>query len=376
MKAVSETQNRQYLAKAARAALKGRGFVEPNPIVGAVVVARDGERAWTGHHADYGGPHAERAVLARAKEGARGGTLYVTLEPCSSTGKTPPCTEAVVAAGIERVVAGALDPDPRHDGRGLRLLEEAGVEAVLLPDEACERLLDRFRAALDRQRPQVVLKWAMTLDGRIAARDGSSQWISGEKSRRVVHRMRGHADAVMVGAGTVLADDPGLNCRIKGAPLVPARIVVDPDLETPPGARLLELPRGGAHPAGPVWLLTSATPDSNRARALEEAGAEVLSLHCDGQERAAFLAEALDVLHARGIRRLLVEGGSTLFTAFVEARLADQVTAFVGPRIVGGGASLSPVEGAGAPSMSEALALGDVSVTRTGEDAMVTGFLR
>jgi len=357
-----EAQDRQFIEKAARAALKGRGFVEPNPIVGAVVVARDGTRHWTGHHADYGGPHAERAALARAGEGAEGGTLYVTLEPCSSTGKTPPCTRAVIEAGIRRVVAGALDPDPRHDGKGLRLLEEAGIEAVHLADEKCARLLDRFRASLDRRRPQVVLKWAMTLDGRIAARDGSSQWISGEKSRRTVHRLRGHADAVMVGSGTVLADDPGLNCRIKGASLVPARVVVDPDLETPPGARLLEIVRNGAHRAGPVWLFTSATPDSNRAKVLEKAGAEVLSLFCDGQDRAAFLSEALDALHARGVRRLLVEGGSTLFTAFVA------------PRIVGGVPSLAPVEGVGAHSMSEALSLFDVSVARSGEDAMVTGF--
>jgi len=221
-----------------------------------------------------------------------------------------------------------------------------------------------------------VLKWAMTLDGRSAARDGSSQWISGEKSRKAVHGLRGHADAVMVGSGTVLADDPSLNCRIKGAPLVPARVVVDPDLETPPGARLLEIARDGAHPAGPVWILTSATPDISRARALEEAGANVLSLFCNGQDRAAFLEEALDVLHARGVRRLLVEGGSTLFTAFVEARLADAVVAFVAPRIVGGEASLAPVAGAGAPSMEEALSLKDVSVTRSGDDAMVVGFFR
>ena len=231
-----EEQDRHYLGEAARLAPRGLGFVEPNPIVGAVIVA-GGRIVARGWHANFGGPHAEPAALKKAKEAARGGTLYVTLEPCSTRGKTPPCTEAIVDAGIRRVVVGALDPNPAHEGRGLRRLEERGVEVVLLHDEGCEALICRFRRSLSVKKPWSVLKWAVTLDGRIAARDGSSKWISGDRSRRMVQRLRGHADAVMVGVGTVLRDDPRLNCRLRGAPRVPVRIVIDPGLRTPPTAR-------------------------------------------------------------------------------------------------------------------------------------------
>lgn len=381
----------EFLKRAARAALKGRGFVEPNPVVGAIIVASGkgaedggegtevgGEVLTQGWHADYGGAHAERRALAKAGDRARGATLYVTLEPCSTQGKTPPCTEAVIEAGVRRVVAGALDPDPRHQGRGLELMRRAGIDAEFVPVAECESLLERFRACLELQRPFVILKWALTLDGRIAASDGSSRWISGEKSRRTVHRLRGHCDAVMVGSGTVLADDPSLNCRLKGVSLVPARVVVDPDLETPAGAKMLRLERPGPAAAGPVWILCSSVSGAaaQKAEVLSAAGAELVPLDCAARERGLFLEKSLQALRARGVRRLLVEGGSQLFTAFIEADLADQVVAFVGPRIIGGEGALCPVEGTGAASMAAARDLRDVSVTRSGADAMMVGFFR
>ena len=235
-------RDRSFLARAAELALKGRGWVEPNPMVGALVVKGDRVigRGW---HRAYGGPHAEIFALRSAGTDAKGAVLYVSLEPCSSHGKTPPCTEAVRAAGVRRVVVGALDPDPRHDGRGLRVLRRAGIRAEYVPEEGCGDLRDRFDRHLRMTRPYVILKWAMTLDGRIAAGDGSSKWISGTASRRTVHRMRGHVDGVLVGARTARLDAPRLNCRIKGAPLHPVRVVLDPAcacLCTPPSCGLRE----------------------------------------------------------------------------------------------------------------------------------------
>lgn len=370
-----ETGDRHFLKEAARIALRGRGFVEPNPVVGAVLV-QAGRIVARGWHANYGGPHAEPAALRKAGDETRGGTLYVTLEPCSTTGKTPPCTDAIVTAGVRRVVVGALDPNPAHNGRGLRLLEEKGIEAVSLPDERCDELISRFRSTLSARRPWAILKWAMTLDGRIAARDGSSKWISGERSRRIVQRLRGHADAVMVGIGTVLRDDPRLNCRQKGMPRVPARVVIDPHLRTPAGARMFQLDGRGAAAAGPVWIVTAADPGRARAEVLERAGANLIHLQCDGDSHTLFLEKALDALWDRGVRRLLVEGGSVLFTSFAEAAAADQVVAFVAPRLVGGREAPSPLEGEGAPAMKDARGLVDVSVTRSGDDAMMVGFFR
>lgn len=369
----TQAMDRGFIGQAARIALRGRGFVEPNPMVGAVLVSPEGA-LFKGWHADYGGPHAERAALAKARGAARDGTLYVTLEPCSTTGKTPPCVEAIINAGVARVVVGALDPNRAHNGRGIGLLKDAGLTVDLLHDPDCEALLDRFKVCLGRRRPWVVVKWAMTLDGRIAARDRSSQWISGEKSRRLVHRLRGHVDGVMVGAGTIGADDPSLNCRLKRAPLCATRIVVDPDLATPPDARLFTLPSGGAFPAGRAMIVTDPGRDGRTAAALEEAGAEVLIIDCDGADHGLFLKKTLDRLFEKGIMRLLVEGGGGLLTSAVDARLADEAVVFVAPVVVGGRDSLSPVLGTGAPSIDRALRLRDVSVTRSGHDAMMIGF--
>ena len=371
----TQAADRGFLDQAARAALKGRGFVEPNPMVGAVVVSPGGE-VFKGWHADYGGPHAEKAALAKAHDAARGGTLYVTLEPCSTTGKTPPCVEAIIDARVARVVVGAHDPNGVHNGRGIGLLKDAGLTVDLLHDPGCEALLDRFKICLGRSRPWMVVKWAMTLDGRIAARDRSSQWISGEKSRRLVHRLRGHSDAVMVGAGTVRADDPSLNCRLKKAPLRAARIVVDPDLSTPPGARLFQLGPDGTFPAGPAAGVTVPGHDRRSLGALEEAGADILTVDCDSADHRLFLEKTLDRLFEKGIKRLLIEGGSGLITSAVDARLADEAVVFVAPVVVGGADSLSPVLGKGAPSMEHALRLSDVSVTRSGQDALLIGFFQ
>jgi diaminohydroxyphosphoribosylaminopyrimidine deaminase/5-amino-6-(5-phosphoribosylamino)uracil reductase len=346
-------------------------------MVGALVV-KDHVVVGKGYHRRYGGPHAEILALRQAKEGARGATLYVTLEPCSSRGKTPPCTDAILRSGAARVVVGAVDPDPRHRGKGIELLKRGGVAAELLEDRACEPLLIPFKAALERDRPYVILKWAMTLDGRVAAKDGSSKWISGAASRHAVHRLRGHVDAILVGQRTVLLDDPRLNCRRKGVPLTPVRVVLDPRLEVPATATLFQQAAGGRDPSGrrlgPVWILAAKGADSGRAEALRGLGVEVLLVEDSQEDRQLFLTRGLSELKRKGIHRLLVEGGSQVFTGLVEAKLADQVVAFVAPKIVGGGSALSPVEGEGRAPMSAAHRLTEISVKRSGEDMMMVGF--
>lgn len=373
---LSEQDNR-FLIVAVEEALKGRGFVEPNPMVGAVVAKND-RLISKGYHALYGGPHAEINALAKAGNQSRGATLYVTLEPCSSKGKTPPCTEAVLAAGIRKVVVGAIDPDPRHKSAGLALLKDAGVEVVHANDGRCDSLLQDFRGNLSRKTPYVILKWAMTLDGRIAARDGSSQWISGEASRRRVHRLRGHVDGIMVGSGTAIADDPSLNCRLPKAPLVPTRVVVDPALETPESIGLIdralkrEDDKGFA--LGPVVFFCSPQADPVVKGTFIQKGVEVITLPVSHEDQPGFLEEALICLKQKGISRLLVEGGSGLITHFIENRLADQIEVYVAPKIVGGEEALSPVGGAGQASMADAIPINNVITRRVGDDLWFRGF--
>lgn len=361
-----------YLHEAVRLAMKGAGRVEPNPRVGALVV-KGSEVIARGYHRRYGGPHAEAAALKKAGERAAGAELYITLEPCSTQGKTPPCTEAVMRSGVRRVVVGAVDPDPRHGGAGLDQLRQAGIDVTLIENEACRDLLNGFLRSLENDKPHVILKWAMTLDGRIAARDGSSQWISGERSRRAVHRLRGHVDGVMVGSRTVVLDDPSLNCRLKGVPLVPARVVLDPRLEVPLEAGLIRsaanLKDEEGFPLGPVILFTSSSCGEVKA-----AGVETVHLDAPPEDEPAFLSQALVKMRGMGIHRLLVEGGGHLFTRLVEARLADQVQAYIAAKIVGGSRALSPVEGEGLAPMKTAHQLIDTRITHYGRDVMMEGF--
>lgn len=372
-------RDRRYLEEAARLAKRGRGEVEPNPMVGALLV-KDGAVLARGYHAGYGGPHAELLALQKAGSAARNSTLYVTLEPCSSQGKTPPCTDVILRAGVRCVVAGCVDPDRRHEGRGLLLLEKAGLDVRHVPEEACDELIVPFRNYLQRERPYVILKWAATLDGRIAAKDGSSRWISSERSRRSVHRLRGHVDAVMVGSRTVLMDDPRLNCRARGVPLTPARVVLDPRLEVPPSARLFQ--NAGDHrkvsgyPAGRIILLAGRVAAKERIDALRRAGADVILLDASTEASGPFLGEALAQLKLKGIQRLLVEGGSQLITGLIEANLADQVRVFIAPKIVGGRSAPSAVEGIGRAPMSEAIQLMHTKIKRSGEDLLIQGFFQ
>ncbi len=309
---------------------RGLGSTWPNPSVGCVIV-RDGRVVGRAVTADGGRPHAETQALAMAGEAARGGTAYVTLEPCSHHGQTPPCADALIAAGIARVVVGARDCDKRVSGAGIARLRAAGVtvEDGVLAEQAGE-LASGFFLNIRERRPLVTLKLASTLDGRIATRTGESQWISGEPSRRGAHALRGRHDAVLVGVGTVLADNPDLTCRIEGfrrRPLV--RVVADSRLRTRLTARVVATAR-----AAPSWLLARADADPRRAEALAACGAQVVAV-----APAAIgidIAAGLRALAARGITRLLVEGGGQLAGSLLRAGLVARLAWFHAPAVMGG----------------------------------------
>jgi len=366
------------LARALALARKGAFQVEPNPPVGCVIErAADGivGESW---HGAFGGPHAEVGALALAGETARGATAYVSLAPCGVQGKTPPCADALVDAGIARVVYAVGDPHPDEGGRGLAVLREAGIETLAAEGrlrEEGEALIARFRLTLGRPRPWVVLKWAMSLDGRIAARRGHGGAISGVRARRLAHDWRAHADAIAVGIDTVLTDDPRLTCRLQGGVPhgrpQPLRVVFDSHLRMGSDRRLLDdLPDAG------LTLFTTAAADAaNRAR-LEGRGCEIVEVPAAGPDgHGVDLGAAMGVLYARGVRRLLVEGGARIHGAFLRAGLADQVSAFVAPIVLGGADAVPAVENAGVASIEDALHLGEIVWRRLGEDLLLQGYL-
>jgi diaminohydroxyphosphoribosylaminopyrimidine deaminase/5-amino-6-(5-phosphoribosylamino)uracil reductase len=331
-------------------------------MVGAVVV-RDGEVVGSGWHRQVGGAHAEVEALHEAGERARGATLYVTLEPCSHFGRTPPCVDAVLAAGIARVVACHGDPDPRVSGRGFAKLREAGVEVEVgtLAAEAI-RLNLRFLVAATLRRPAVTLKWAMSLDGRIATATGQSQWISSPQGRRWALALREEHDAVLVGSGTVLADDPRLDRRLGLAAGPNTRVVMDRRLRTSPGARLFTV-------EGPVLIYTRTT-DRERREALEARGAEVVVV--PAVEPAAVLVE----LYGRGVRSVLVEGGAEALASFVASGCYDRVMVDCAPLLIGGRGAPGPLAGPGFLELAAAARLEDLDARRRGGDLILTGYRR
>lgn len=350
-----------HLRRALKLAARGRYRTSPNPMVGAVVV-RGGEVVGSGYHRRVGGPHAEAEALAAAGEKARGATLYVTLEPCNHHGRTPPCTDAVLAAGVRRVVACHRDPNARVEGGGFARLRAAGVEVtsgVLL--EQAVRLNWRFLVAATRERPAVTLKWAMSLDGRIATAAGESQWISSPAGRKWGLDQRERHDAILAGSGTVLADDPSLDRRPGRAPGANVRVVLDRRLRTPPAARMLGIP-------GEVRIYTEPASRAAARRALEEKGAAVVVL--PSVEPAAVLAD----LFSSGVRSLLVEGGGTVAAAFAEARLFDRVAVDCAPLLIGGAGAPGPLGGGGTDSLAAAPRLEDLSFERRGGDVILRGF--
>ena len=365
--------DRLHLGRAIELADRGRGRVSPNPLVGAVIV-RDGAVVGEGHHAMYGAPHAEVAAIASAKaEDLRGATLYVSLEPCCHHGKTPPCTEAIAAAGITRVVVGSDDPSEHAAGRGLGILRDEGIAVELETGElaACARRLNQpFRKHARTGRPHVVLKAAMSLDGKVATESGDSKWISGESSRARAHAWRAESDAIAVGIGTALADDPQLTARGEQAARQPRRVVFDSLGRLPVQSQLVR----SAQEVGLTVVVSRAAPRSATG-ALTSAGAEVIV--ATGENEPARVRSALAQLGAQGVTSILLEGGPRLAGAFLDAAEIDELRLFLAPIVLGGRSARDPIEGEGREKVAEAVrALGPPSAESLGDDVLISARLR
>jgi diaminohydroxyphosphoribosylaminopyrimidine deaminase/5-amino-6-(5-phosphoribosylamino)uracil reductase len=343
------------------------GTTWPNPSVGCVIV-RDGAIIGQGITAPGGRPHAETQALAMAGAAARGATAYVTLEPCSHYGQTPPCAQALIDAGITRVVIGARDPDPRVDGAGMAMLREAGIEVVEHAQSGPDNPLQGFLTHVTQNRPMVTLKLATTLDGRIATSAGHSQWITGTPARKSAHGLRGRHDATMVGVGTVLADDPDLTCRIPGyAPRPAPRIVADSHLRTPLTARIVATASDA-----PTWILHRDGADPARIGALSEAG--VTCIETEGGEMGVDPHAALAALAQAGLTSLLVEGGARLAAAMLRAGVVDRLALYQAPAIIGGD-GIPAVQAMGVSLLEQMPRFRRVAETGVGDD-LLTEFRR
>jgi diaminohydroxyphosphoribosylaminopyrimidine deaminase / 5-amino-6-(5-phosphoribosylamino)uracil reductase len=356
--------NERFMRRALSLARRGVGKTSPNPMVGAVLV-KNGHVVSEGWHKQAGGPHAEVFAVRGVK--ARGATLYVTMEPCCTWGKTPPCTDAIIAAGVRRVVVAALDPNPKHNGRGLKVLRRAGirVESGLLAGKATA-MNEAFNKWITTGMPVVIAKAAMSLDGKIATRTGDSKWITSEAARREAHKLRASVDAVMVGANTVIRDDPQLTVRHEVRGRQPFRVVVDARGRTPRNAKLFR----DKHRTRTIILTTTLSPARWR-RELALRGVGMLIVKAKGGRvdlRAALLA-----LGKSNVTSLLVEGGGELLGSFFDARLVDAVALFLGPIVIGGRGAITTVAGEGATSVKTAVRLKDCHWRRIGENEMFVG---
>lgn len=334
----------QFMKRAIELAKQGAGWTAPNPLVGAVVV-KNGRVIGEGYHRKYGELHAERNALAACSEDPAGATLYVTLEPCCHYGKTPPCTEIIIEKKIAKVVIGSRDPNPKVAGKGARILREHGIEVVEdYMREACDALNPVFFHYITTKTPYVVLKFAMTLDGKIATRTGASKWITGEAARNHVHQLRGRYAGILAGIGTVLADDPMLNCRIDGAHQ-PLRIILDSHLRIPMGSRLVRSAK-----EYPLLIVCNESirdreEGASRIQKLEEAGAKVWTLpEKNGHPDLNVLMQRLG---EEKIDSVLIEGGGTVNEAALKAHIVHHVYAYIAPKIFGGEDAKTPVEGSG-----------------------------
>jgi diaminohydroxyphosphoribosylaminopyrimidine deaminase/5-amino-6-(5-phosphoribosylamino)uracil reductase len=360
------------MCRALELAGRGLGSVEPNPPVGAVLVDSDLQLISEGWHERFGGPHAEVNALQRAGARSHGATLYVTLEPCSHQGKTPPCAPVVVAAGIRKVVVAMQDPAPCVNGAGIRILRDAGLEVeVGLQAAAARRLTEPFVKLTCTGIPYVHAKWAMSLDGRIATRSGDSKWISSQESRQSVHRLRGRMDAIVAGIGTVFADDPLLTARPPG-PRVATRIILDSGARLPLESQLVRTTA-----AAPLIAAVSETAPDERCAQLSQRGVEVLRLPSAGGHRSGVsLPALLQQLGQRRMTNVLVEGGGQLSGAFSDAGLIDEYHVFIAPTLIGGVQAPGPLQGRGADRLADALALDWLEPRLVGGDLYVNARAR
>jgi diaminohydroxyphosphoribosylaminopyrimidine deaminase/5-amino-6-(5-phosphoribosylamino)uracil reductase len=358
-----------YMHMALALAARGAGTTSPNPMVGAVVVSK-GRVVGRGYHQRVGGPHAEVLALDQAGGLAAGATLYVTLEPCNHFGRTPPCTEKILACGIRRVVAAMTDPNPHVAGKGCERLRAAGVTVETgVCAQAAARQNEAWIKYIRTSTPFVIYKCAATLDGRIAAPSGDSRWVTGPEARARGHRLRATMDAIMVGIGTVLQDDPRLTARLpEGGGRDPLRIVLDTGLRMPAAARMLRLDSPAA-----TLIVCAQDADPQRRRALQEAGAEILG--CPTLQGRIDLTALMVLLGQRGIISVLLEGGSRVGAAAIAARVVDRIMFFYAPKLLAGDDGVPICRGPGFGTMAEALAVNDLEIERLGADLLVCGTL-
>jgi len=352
----------RWMRRALRLAEKGRGRTSPNPMVGAVLV-NDGKVVGEGFHAKAGEAHAEIVVLQQAREETRGAVLYLNLEPCTHHGKTPPCAPQVVEAGVKRVVIGMEDPNPLVKGKGVETLKRAGLEVeVGILEKKCQRLNEAFCKYILKKEPFVILKVAATLDGKIATRNSDSKWISGEASRRFVHKLRDQVDGVLVGIGTVLKDDPMLTARIRGG-RDPYRIILDSQLKIPEEAKVI-----GTRPTKAIIASTELAP-KDKIEKLEKRGVKILIFDSKGGK--INLKSCLSKLGEIGMMSLMVEGGSQVNGSFLDEGLIDKLLLFLSPKIMGDPQALGIFGGEGVSSIQEAIALKEMKTRKVGKDILL-----
>lgn len=355
-----------FIKRALTLASRARGRTSPNPMVGAVLV-KNGRIISEGYHKKAGAPHAEAVAIKNSAEKTSGSTLYVSLEPCCHKDKrTPPCTEMIISAGIKKVVIAMKDPNPKVSGKGIAELEKAGIQTIsgILEDKAV-KLNESYIKYITTGTPFVTLKVAMTLDGKIAAPDGESKWITGEKARKMVHRLRGSSDAVMTAIGTIKADDPMLTCRVKGFKN-PIRIVIDPHLETMPGCHVASCP------PETIIVTKSADTDSLLWKQLREKGGSFIEYRSEELD----LKWLMNELGKLGVTSILAEGGSSMSSYCLEAGIVDKVMFFIAPRILGGRDSFPAVGGKSLRKLADAYRLSDVRTKLIGEDILIEGYIR
>lgn len=350
------------MQRAIELAKRGEGYTNPNPMVGAVIV-KDGKIIGEGWHKAYGGLHAEREALKACTENAAGSTIYVTLEPCCHHGKQPPCTDALIENGIARVIIGSRDPNPLVHGKGVSILREHGIEVTEdFMREECDSLNEIFFHYIENKQPLVALKYAMTADGKIASVSGKSKWITGETARAHVHALRNLYSGIMVGIGTVLADDPMLNCRIEGGK-DPTRIIADGRLSIPMECNIVktakEIPT----------IVFCAEENSEKQAALEDAGIKVFA--ASDETGHVDMAQVFKKVGELGIDSVLVEGGGTVNDAILRAGLANKVYAYIAPKLLGGRTALSPVAGQGFDSPNECVMLSEPKIKQFGGDILL-----
>lgn len=357
--------DQEYMLRAIQLAKKGEGWTNPNPMVGAVIV-KDGRIIGEGYHKKCGELHAERNAIASLTESAEGATIYVTLEPCCHYGKTPPCTEAIIEQKIKKVVIGSRDPNPKVAGKGAQILRESGITVVQdFMREECDRLNPVFFHYITTKTPYVVMKYAMTLDGKIATKTGASKWITGEAARAEVQHMRHRYMGIMAGIGTVIADDPMLNVRVEGWKS-PIRILCDSGLRIPLDGQIVKS-------AGKYRTIVAYADSENteaKRKRLHEMGVETIC--CPDENNQVDLKKLMKYLGEEGIDSILLEGGGTLNDSALRAGIVQEVQAFIAPKLFGGMNSKTPVEGIGVRFPSEAVKLKCVDICQVGEDIRIT----